>query len=110
MMTWLIMSCRINSNRLWRTNIQQFSVQALNEASTTGNLFSTITSDGASYTTGGFTLLDGKGEKIGVVVVIHDVTEQIQEIQQTLLSLILIAFVITLIIAVLLIARSIQSL
>jgi len=87
------------------TNIQQFSVQALNEASTTGNLFSTITSDGASYTTGGFTLLDGKGEKIGVVVVIHDVTEQIQEIQQTLLSLILIAFVITLIIAVLLIAR-----
>lgn len=86
-------------------NIGQFSIPDFHEASTDGNIFRTFTAGDRSYLTGGFTLADGRGEVIGVVVVIHDVTEQIQNTQGTLISLILMALVITVIIAVILIVR-----
>lgn len=86
-------------------NLPLFSVEALHQASDTGNIFSTFSADNKNYLTGGFNLVDGRGEVVGVVTVIHDVTDHVKETNQTLLSLIIIAIVITIITAGILIIR-----
>lgn len=86
-------------------NLPRFSVEALHQASDSGNIFSTFPACDKNYLTGGFTLVDGRGEVVGVVTVIHDITDQVRDTNQTLLSLIIIAIVITIITAGILIVR-----
>jgi hypothetical protein len=91
------------NNKLVEQNLASFSEDMLKSASDEGNLFMTFSSGSETYLNGGFTLYDGKGEKVGVVVVIRDITSQINDMHANEQKLIFTTIIITIIIALILV-------